>query len=366
MVKKDRLVDLFLELVKIDSVSKEEQKVAERLIKELKLLGLAVKQDSKGNIIAQLKGNLLSGKTILFNAHMDTVSPGKNVNPVIKDGKIMSDGKTVLGADDKAGIAIIIEMLRILKEQQLLHGDIKVIFTVEEEIGLKGAKELNKKDVTADYCFVLDADGEVGTIVNRSPFQESINVIIKGKPAHAGICPQKGISAIKIAAKAISQMKLGRIDMETTANIGVIKGGVATNIIPEEVVIEGEARSHSVTKLKKQADHMIAKFNKAAQEAKGAVDIKIERAYDSVSIPISSPIIKLTKKVADKLGFKHKVVSSGGGSDASVIHSCGIPTIAIGIGMENVHSKNEYIKIKNLHETAKYVLGVIRETNNNW
>ncbi|MBU0580639.1 MAG: M20/M25/M40 family metallo-hydrolase [Candidatus Margulisbacteria bacterium] len=363
MVNKDRLVDLFLELVQIDSISQQEAELAQRLIKELKYLGLKVRQDDKGNIIAYLKGNLRNGKTILFNAHMDTVVPGKNVKPIVKKDRITSDGSTILGADDKAGIAIIIEILRILKERQVLHGDIKVIFTVEEEIGLKGAKSLEVEDVQADYCFVLDADGDVGTVVNRSPAQDSLEIIIKGKPAHAGICPQKGISAIQIAAKAISGMKLGKIDQETTANMGVIKGGRATNIIPEEVIVKGEARSHSLKKLERQVKHIIKRFKKAAEELGGEVDIKISRSYNSVAVPNNSPIIKLTEVVAKQIGFKHKVVSSGGGSDASVIYAHGVPTVAISIGMENVHSKQEYIKVKNLHDAAKYIVGIVRTVN---
>ena len=363
MVKKDRLIELFLELVRIDSPSKAEGQIAQRLVKELKALGLSVKQDQAGNIIALLKGTLLRGKTILLNAHMDTVAPGENIKPLLKGERITSDGSSILGADDKAGIAVIIELLRILKENHVPHGDIKVIFTVEEEIGLLGAKKLANKDVEADYCFVLDADGVVGTVINKGPAQDTLEVKIKGRPAHAGICPEKGISAIQIAAKAIAGMKLGRLDSESTANIGMIQGGTATNIVPEEVVVRGEARSHSEEKLRKQVEHMRARFRKAAEQAGGKVEISVTRAYDKVHVPNNSQIVQLTRAVAGKIGLKSRVLSSGGGSDASIIYGLGVPTVAIGIGMENVHSKSEYIRIKDLHNAARYVLALVQEAS---
>ncbi len=360
MVNKQRLVRSFLELIKIDSVSRHEQKFSHKLVIKLKKLGLKVKLDKKGNILSVLPGNKKNGKTLLFNAHMDTVVPGINIKPKIVGGKIISDGSTVLGADDKAGIAAILEMLALVKQGKIVHGDIKVIFTVEEEIGLRGARALSRKDVLADHCFVLDAHGDVGTIVNKSPAQDSIDIRIKGKAAHAGICPEEGINAIQVASRAIAKIRLGRIDKETTANIGVISGGVATNIIPEDVHLRGEARSHDPKKLKEQVELMARAFRSEAQKAGASALIKVERSYNSVAIAENAPIIALTKIVAKALKFPHRIVSSGGGSDANIFFGHGIPTIALAIGMENVHSKQEYITIKNLCDAALFILEIVK------
>lgn len=359
MVNERRLLRTFLGLVRIDSVSRREALIAGVLVKELKKLGLSVRKDKKGNVIALCPGDLKKAPMLLFNAHMDTVVPGLGVTPVVKKGVIYSDGSTVLGADDKAGIAAVLEMLAILKEKNIPHGPIKIIFTVEEEIGLKGARCLSQKDTQADLCFVLDAHGDVGTVITKSPAQDSIRAVIRGRAAHAGICPEHGINAIQIAARAVSAMKLGRIDAETTANIGIIEGGQATNIVPEEAVLRGEARSHSEKKLKAQVAAMVRCVEHAARQAGGHAQVTVQRSYNAISIPSSAPIVDLTRKVAKDLKLKHHILSSGGGSDANIIYSRGIPTVALGIGMEHVHSKQEYITVKNLVDTAHFIIGIV-------
>lgn len=360
-MNKMRLVRSFIELVKIDSESGHEDRIARIISSKLKKLGLRVKRDNKGNLIALLEGDKRA-RTLLFNAHMDTVVPGKNVQPRLSCGKIIGNGHTVLGADDKAGIAVILEMLKVIRQEKILHGDIKVIFTVEEEIGLCGARKLSIKDTQADLCFVLDSDGDVGTVVNRSPAQDSLNVVIHGRAAHAGICPERGISAIEIAARAITGMRLGRIDKETTANIGIIQGGKATNIVPEEVLLRGEARSHSAQKLKRQTNNMLRCIKQAACQAGGKVQLFVQRSYDAIALPEKAPILELTKKAARKIKVPHRILSSGGGSDANIIHSRGVPTVALGIGMENVHSKHEYIEVRNLCKAAEFILEIVKET----
>ena len=359
MLSKKHTLDLFLKLVKIDSVSGNESAIRTFLVTYLKKNGYHPRVDKKGNILVSVKGPTPTGPTILFNAHMDTVAPGTNIKPIVKKGRITSDGTTILGADDKSGITGILEMLRLLKEEKVIFKEIKIIFTVEEEIGLIGARSLTRAAVQADYCFVLDGDGDIGSVVNRTPSQDSLTVKIRGKAAHAGANPEQGISAIKIAAEAIFNIRVGRIDSETTANIGIIKGGIAKNIIPDEVLIIAEARSHSEAKLKTQVNHMVQEFKKAAKKHKGKAEIQIKRSYNRIDGAQSLDLIKINEKAAKVLGLTHTVRSSCGGSDASIIYSHGIPTIALCPGMEKVHTNQEYITLKNLTGLPRYLVEIV-------
>jgi len=359
-----RMIDTFIDLVQIDSESTQEKKITQYIVNLFQEMGMTGQVDRKGNIHFFIKGLLANGPVYLFNAHLDTVVPGKKVKPAIVKERIVSESDTILGADDKAGVAGIIELMRLLNGNKLLFHEIKVIFTVEEEIGLKGAKVLSFDDVKADYCFVLDSDGDVGSIVHRAPAQDSLTIKIKGKAAHAGICPEKGISAIKIASVAIANINEGRVDKETTANIGLIKGGQATNIIAEEVEVKAEARSHDPDKLYEQVKHMKAEFEKAAEKFQGSCTIEVERSYDAVSIAKNSESIQVTMTAAKKLGYKHNIYVSGGGSDASVIHAYGVPTIALCTGMEQVHSTEEYVTLENLKKIPRYLIEIIKIANN--
>ena len=355
-----RIIDLFLQLVQIDSPSRHEQNICKFLVAYMRTMGYRPRVDKKGNIHVLVQGTAVHGPTILLNAHMDTVVPGSGVKPIIKKDRIVSDGTTVLGSDDKAGIAAILEVMCRLKEQKVNFKTIKIIITVEEEIGLQGAKQLSYDDVAADYCFVLDCDGDVGTIVPHAPAQEIVLFKIKGRAAHAGLNPEDGINAIQIASKAIAALKLGRIDRETTANVGIISGGVATNIIPEEVTVKAEARSHNEEKLHAQVKKMTEAFEKAAMRAKGSVTVDVKRSYNRVATATNSEIVRIATKAAKKLKLPVSIHASGGGSDASVIYEYGVPTIALGIGMADVHSKQEYITLKNLTLIPEYLLEVIK------
>ncbi|MDR1323535.1 MAG: M20/M25/M40 family metallo-hydrolase [Candidatus Margulisbacteria bacterium] len=358
-----RIINSFIELVKINSTSRNEAAIRRYLLGELRRLGQRPVTDKKGNIHLTINGALAHGPVVLFNAHMDTVVPGNNVQPKILKDRIVSGGDTVLGADDKAGLAGILEMLRLLKEKKILFHKIKIILTVEEEIGLHGAKALRFEDVKADYCFVLDSDGDVGTVINQAPAQEILTFQVKGKAAHAGLNPEDGVNAIKIAGLAIAKIKSGRIDSETTANIGIIKGGSAGNIVPDEALVKTEARSRNEQKLQKQVRAMIDAFQQAAQKLGGSVEVKHERVYEAVNQPADSAIIKITRAAARKINLPHKVLASGGGSDASLIFGYGVPTVGLGIGMENVHSTREYITLRNLTLLPKYLLALLQSAN---
>ena len=267
MVNQERMLQEFLGLVQVASPTRKERKIADLLIHKLKKLGLEVTEDdagqkiagSSGNVIGYLKGTV-PGVALAFSAHMDCVEPCDGVKPVLKDGIIYSDGSTVLGSDDKAGIAAVLEALAIILENKLEHGDITVIFTPAEEGGLNGSSFANIKSLRADYCYVLDSSGMPGKIVSSAPGQNNLEFVIHGKSAHAGVEPEAGINAILMASKAISLVEQGRIDEETTANIGYISGGGATNIVPEITSVRCEVRSRNEHKLEEYTKKMIDTF----------------------------------------------------------------------------------------------------------
>lgn len=367
MANEKRLVESFMELVRIDSISREERDLADFLIEKLEDLGLEVIVDQAGekvksncgNIIARFKGNIKEVTPIMFSAHMDTVVPGKNIEPVCEGDKILSNGKTILGADDKAAIAALLEALHIIKEKNILHGDIEILFTICEEIGLKGAKNLDISSLNARMAFVLDSGGPVGEIVSAAPSQNSLKIIIHGKSAHAGSNPEEGINAIQVAGFALSRMKLGRIDEETTTNIGIISGGKATNIIPDEVILEGEVRSRNEEKLEKYTKILKQVVEDTAQEFKAKAEVIINREFYCYNLSTDDRIVKIAMKAAKDMGLEPLLRPSGGGSDANVFNKKGFPSVDLAIGMEKIHTVDEYILVKNLKNTVEYVLSII-------
>jgi len=367
MVNTDRLLNLFMDLVQIDSPSLGERNLVDRLKGELKVLGGEIREDNTGEKINGNAGNLIADFTgsinyplIILSAHLDRVEPGRRIRPVIRDNYIVSEGDTILAGDDIIGVAAIIETLKILDERGIEHGPLRVIFSVAEEIGLKGAKGLALSELEADFALVLDVDGDVGTVVYQAPSQLKFNAIIKGKAAHAGINPEKGINAIKIASQAISEMKLGRIDEQTTANIGVIKGGLASNIVPDLVELEGEIRSHLEEELQKQDEHMRNVIQSAVLKYKGQVDISTERLYSGFALPIESDIIGIVSKALERLNIPLKLAISGGGSDANIFNQYDLPSVNLGTGMENVHTTDERVKPENIFKLVELIIEIIR------
>ncbi|WP_027622715.1 M20/M25/M40 family metallo-hydrolase [Acetivibrio clariflavus] len=366
MVNRQRMVDEFLELVRIDSLTYKEKEMAERLKAKLSNMGLSVEEDdagvkiggNSGNLICKIDGNK-NVPAVLLMAHMDTVTPGIGKKPIVDGNIIRTDGTTVLGGDDAAGIECILEAIRILKENNLPHGDIFVVFTVAEEGGLWGAKNLDISKINAKYAFVMDDGGNIGHVAVNAPAQNKIDVIVNGKAAHAGMEPEKGVSAIQIAAEAISNMKLGRIDDETTANVGVINGGQATNIICDRVEIKAEARSRDMKKLQSQTEHMKECFYNAAQKYGGSIDFKSELLYPSFSISEQDDIIKILKEASKKAGVELVLEATGGGSDTNIINSKGIKAVDVSVGMDKVHSVEEQICIDDLVKAAEFLIAII-------
>ncbi|SDJ65327.1 M20/M25/M40 family metallo-hydrolase [Sediminibacillus albus] len=368
-VNQERLVDEFLELVQINSETEHEEQIAEALKKKFAGLGLEViEDDSKtktghgaNNLVCTLKGNIPEADTIYFTSHMDTVVPGNNIKPSIKDGYIITDGTTILGADDKAGLAAMLEAIRVLQENKTKHGDIQFVITAGEESGLVGAKELDTSLLKATYGYAIDSDGDVGNIIIAAPTQAKINAVVKGKTAHAGVAPEKGISAITLAAKAISKMPLGRIDEETTANIGRFEGGSKTNIVCDHVEILAEARSLVPEKMEEQVNKMKKAFEDAAADFGGSVEVDIKIMYPGYKQKTGDHVVEVARKAAKAIGRNSKLLQSGGGSDANVISGHGIPTVNLAVGYEEIHTTNERMPINELVKAAELISAIAEE-----
>ncbi|MDF2961804.1 MAG: peptidase [Paenibacillus sp.] len=376
MIQEKRLVTEFIELVQVDSETRNEQEISRVLKQKFKELGLNVEEDDVAAKIGHGSGNLICTLSataegdvprIFFTSHMDTVTPGKGILPIVgEDGIIRSDGTTILGSDDKAGLAAMLEAIRVLKEQNIKHGQIQFVITVGEEAGLKGSRAMDAKWMQADFGYALDSNGEIGDIAVAAPTQAKINIAFTGRSAHAGVNPESGISAITVASKAISRMQLGRIDSETTANIGRFAGGVngATNIVVDRVELEAEARSIVQDKLDRQVESMRKASEDAAAEMGAQVDFQSEIIYPAYMYDLEAPVVKLAVDALKKVGCTPRTFHSGGGSDANVFNGMGVPTVNLAVGYEHIHTTKEQIAIKDLVKVTEVVVQIVKEVAN--
>jgi tripeptide aminopeptidase len=369
MVKRQRLVDDFIALCRINSPPKQEAAVIEAVLPRLQRLGLEVQRDDAGkhiggnadNVIARLPANVIGAPPIFFSAHFDTVEPNPNVQVIVEDDRIRTDGSSILGADDKAGLAPLLEAIECIVENGLPHGEIWLLLSVAEEIGLLGAKHLPLERVNATMGFVLDTGPPVGKVVVGAPTHDHLTVRVIGRAAHAGAAPEQGISAIVAASRAIARMKLGRIDEETTANIGSFHGGQATNVVCPEVQIRAEARSHHPRKLEEQMAHMIACFREEAEAMGAQVEIETARHYEAYRLSEDAPVVRIARESALAIGLPYEAKLAGGGSDANVYNARGIPTVVLSTGMDQVHTHNESCSISDLEKTALWVLEIVKQ-----
>ena len=374
MIDKNRLAETFQSLVSIDSVSREERRLARELVQSLAKLGTETRFDTAGekvggdtgNLIARLEGNA-SSPPLLLSAHMDTVEPGKGVTAVLRDGVFTSDGTTILGADDKSALAIILETLHVLKEDRIVHGPLEIVFTICEEVGLLGAKHLDYDLLTATYGYVLDATDTEG-IVTRAPAANRLELVVHGKASHAGAAPEKGINAIWLAGQAIGGLSLGRVDRETTCNIGVIEGGIATNIVPDKVIVKGEVRSHDSKKLQAVTDTIVSAFQKAVDvcciethnEERPRLEVNAEKDFPATHIPENHPVVTLAQQAAANLGRNMICKHSGGGADANIFFEKGILTGVLGTGMKDVHTVGESVAVDDMVRSVELLIEIIR------
>lgn len=368
MVNTKRITETFCDLVRVDSIAGQERQMADTIKAKLTALGYEPWEDdagrtiggNAGNVIVKVPGNT-NAAPILFMAHMDTVEPGHGKVPVIEGDLIKSDGTTILGGDDLAGVACILEAIHVLSENYIPRGDIYAVFTIAEEGGLFGARALNVSGIPAKYAYILDDEGPIGTAAIKAPSYNRLRFVVKGKAAHAGLCPENGVNAIQLAARAIAELPfMGRIDPDSTCNIGKIQGGRARNIVPDEVILDGEVRSIDDAKLNRLTNQLTDSFKKTVEREGGTVEIEVENMYGGYSISEDHPILKLMKKAADRLGIALNLHSTGGGSDTNIINGKGIPAVDISVGMTNVHSTQEQIAISDMVKACSLVVEIIR------
>jgi tripeptide aminopeptidase len=360
-INRKRLINIFTDLVKIPSPSWHEQGVIDYIEKYFKKIGVKTKRfkcKTSFNLFVKIPGKSKK-PAILFSAHTDTVVPCENVNPIITEKRISSDGTTILGSDDKSALAMFMEAACVLKENSIEHGEIEMLLSCAEEVGLHGIKNFDLSKLKSRMVFVFDSGGSVGQIVIKAPYHSTMEIKISGKAAHAGMAPEKGINAIKVMSEIIAALPNGRLDPETTINVGQVSGGKATNIVPEEALFKLEIRSIDKKKmadLEKQVKEITARITRG-HRARHKITRNLE--YNGYSIKENQTISQITASALKRIGIKHRFEVSGGGSDTNIFNGAGIKAINLSCGMQNVHTKNEYILKKDLVKGTELVLSII-------
>ncbi len=360
-INRRRLIKNFTDMTKISSPSWREDAMRRYIIDSVKKLGVKARSFPCGdsyNLLLTMRGDP-KRKPVLFSAHMDTVTPCDNVRPMVTAAKITSDGTTILGSDDKAAIAMFLEGLRYITETGMPHGTIEMLITCAEEVGLRGMKGFDTSALTSRHAFVFDSDGPIGKIVLQAPYHSTMTITVRGRAAHAGMEPEKGINAINVLSDIITRLPSGRVDHETTVNVGTIAGGRATNIVAEKAECVLEARSLKYRKLKEQetAIRSIAKEVTAEYGARCGIARSME--YSGFSISPEDRIAQLAAHAMERVGIRHQFEVSGGGSDTNILNKAGISAINLSAGMRNVHTTGEYIMIRDLINGTKVVLSIV-------
>ena len=356
MINENRLTNTITDLIQIDSPSGEEHLIADDLKRRFTELGFDTTNDSYGNVIARYG----TGTPILLSAHMDTVEPGRAIEPQIIGSDIVSGDHTILGGDCKAGISGILEGITSVIEDGRPLKTIEVVFTRQEEIGLVGAKNLDFSLIQSEEAIVFDGEGPVTQITSSSPTHVRFEANITGKSAHAGVEPEKGISAIKIAADLINRLPQGRLDSETTFNIGIIEGGSVTNAVPENTIIKGEFRSHNsqvLDGIKVIVDQAVEEVRNIHSQA--LIEVDMTTQFAAYSISDSGRCLNRVKNALDKLGLSLNMHPSGGGTDGNVFRLNGIDAVVVGMGSHNAHTTREYVHIPELIDVAKFCEAIV-------
>lgn len=356
MISRERTVQTFCDLARIDSPSGEEEAVAQFLIARLEKLGLTVARDAYGNVIAKDGDGDNGGRggdPLILSAHMDTVEPGRGVKPSVDGERIVSDGTTILGGDCKAGVAAILEALESIAEDAAPRRPIEVALTREEEIGLVGARNLDFSMLSGTEAVVFDGEGPPSRITTSSPEYIGFDIEITGRAAHAGAEPEKGISAIRIAAEIITRLPQGRLDDETTFNVGTIEGGTVRNAVPELASVRGEFRSRSIETLdgiRLQVDDAISQVRAMHPEAD--ISCHLETQFTAYNLMAGEPALELVKGALGKLGLTPDMQPSGGGTDGNVFRLRGISAVVVGMADHGMHTVREYVTIPDLVDAA--------------
>ncbi len=358
MIDRDRLVGAFCDLVQIDSPSGEEEAVARKLSGKLESLGFDVARDGYSNVVAH-KGE--GDDPLILSAHMDTVEPGRGIKPSVQGDRIVSDGTTILGGDCKAGVSAIMEALESINEDVIAHSPVEVIFTREEEPGLNGVQNLDFSLVKGTQAIVFDGEGPASQITSASPTYVGFEVEITGRSAHAGMEPEKGLSAIRIAADMITKLPQGRLDGETTFNVGLIEGGQVRNAVPETAKVTGEFRSinlESVDGLRLQLQGVLSEVRRAYPDAVIEDDARTE--FERYTLEDDGQMLQRVKDKLRGLGMEPAMRTSGGGTDGNVFRTKGIDAVVVGMAVDGMHTKQEYVTIPDLVDTAHLCEAMMR------
>ena len=365
MIELQQVVADLTALLRIDSPTYRERAAAEWMAAKLSEFGVRAEDDGQGAAVGGDSGNLIAplpgtveAPPLLLNAHLDNVPPCEGVQPVPDAYVIRTDGRTVLGADDKAGCIAILSALREIVTCDLPHPPLEVIFTVAEEVGLEGAKALDFRKLRSKRAFVAES-GTLGTITIAAPSAERWEAVVHGKAAHAGVCPERGINAIRIAAEAIAALRIGRLDDETTANVGLIQGGQARNIVPPECTVVGEARSHHPRKLSDHLKHVRSCFAAAAAKNGGTVDLTVKPSYHAFRIQPDEWPLRVAEQAARDTGLEPQPRPTGGGSDANVFNDNGIRCVVLCMGAHEVHTPNEFVDTRDVLQGAQWLVRAV-------
>ncbi|WP_053362519.1 M20/M25/M40 family metallo-hydrolase [Bacillus sp. FJAT-27251] len=368
-VKAERLQELFLELAKINGPSTKEQQVADYLKEVLPKLGFTLEFDEGhkqfdgevGNLIAWREGTDSSVPPLFFSTHMDTVLSTEGLKPVIKDGVIHSDGTTILGADDRAALAAYLEAIQAIIESGIPHGPIELILTVNEQKGLVGAVHMDYSKAKSKMGYIFDSSGDVGQIILKGPYSSRIMIEVEGNAAHIALNAEEGNNAILLAAEGLSKMRLGEIDKETIANIGIINGGELTSIIPGSVTIRGEVRSFSKEKLDRQLNHMEEVMQQVVEKNGGKVNVSVEKKYLGFEIAKDDVLTKTAEAAARNIQVNPYLTETLGGADTNVLNENGLTCLTLGLGFQNIHTFRECISIENLVNTGRLTAALIEQ-----
>ncbi len=393
-INEERLKNTFIELVGVPCPSCDEKQEAELLVKKLQELGMEPQVDqagepcggTTGNVWGFLKGNVPGALRLFFEAHMDSVAPTTGTHVMEKDGVLYSDGTTTLGGDDKSGVAAVLEAMQCIIENELPHGDIQVCFTIGEETGSYGVRYMDKAMIRADAGYCMDCGGHPGAIFNASPKAINLKLTVKGKSAHAGLEPEKGINAIMLAADALHALPAygriaekginaimlaadalhalpayGRIDAETTLSVDLIDGGLASNIVPEACEVVIDMRCPDETKLERLQNETVEIFRNAVEAKSGTVEVTVKEVAPGVNLDTDHATVKLSATAAEKLGFPVSTGFTGGCSDANFLCGMGLPTVLLATGMDKIHTTEECLALEDLNNAARWVLAIVQE-----
>jgi tripeptide aminopeptidase len=366
-VPDDELVALFTELAALPSPPGEEREVADRVTKYLRDLGLDVSEDDAGTRIGSTAGNLYArveptadgGTPLFFCAHLDTVPPEGPIEPVLDDGVVRNAAGTILGADNKAAVAVMLAAARRLLSESRPHSGVELVFTPKEEVGLIGAAAFDHRQLLARVGYVYDEAAPIGEVILGAPFSHALEVRFHGRAAHAGMYPEEGRSAIAAAAKAISDFKLGRVDEDSTANVGIISGGTAANIVPEWCSFVAEARSHDPQTLADLVREMLEAATFAAGLEDCQVETEVRKTYSGYRFKRDDFVVRLARTALERSGYEPSLKLSGGGADANVFNERGLQCANLANGMAEIHTPDEHIAVADLERMVEVTLALV-------